>query len=166
MKEYFEKKTLTELMQKLEEDGYKIHTLYGNFIFDEETKKVIDCGKPGKEVEVCQDFSESIYKTNGKLAIIFTDKKYIVFANRYFLAIHFCHMRKVRPLSIYTVLRNYDELIYNESQDLLDKLYYEQFQLTFGKNTKPVSYFKDDYTLRTSGFALPGPIIDDDLKEE
>ena len=125
-KERWEKFRLTELMEKLEDDGYRINTLYGNFIFDEAKKEVIDCGKPGQKVPACYKLADSIYQTGGKLAIIFTDKKYIVFANRYFVAIYFCHMRKVRPLSIYNVLQNYDELIINENEKILNQLYFEK----------------------------------------
>ena len=157
-KEWWEKTNLTKLMSRLEGDDYRINTLYGNFVFNEAKKEVIDCGKPGEIVPTCFQLADSIYRTGGKLAIIFTDKKYIVFANRYFVAMHFCHMRKVRPLSIYDVLENYEELIINENEELLDKLYLKKFKSYYGKGADPVSYFVGDYKLRTSGFAIAGPI--------
>ena len=155
-KERWEKIRLTELMEKLEDDGYRINTLYGKFVFNEEKKEVMDCGAPGKRVHACYQLADSIYQTGGKLAIIFTNKKYIVFANRYFVAIHFCHMRKVRPLSIYNILQNYDELIFNENEKLLNQLYFEKFESYHGKGADPVSCFLDDYTLHISGIAVPG----------
>ncbi len=163
-KERWERFRLTELMEKLEDGGYRINTLYGNFVFDEAKKEVIDCGKPGQKVPACYKLADSIYQTGGKLAIIFTDKKYIVFANRYFVAIYFCHMRKVRPLSVYNVLQNYDELIVNENEKILNQLYFEKFELVFGKGADPVSYFIYDSALHTSGIAVPGPLLNNHEK--
>lgn len=155
--EYFR---LTELLYKLERDGYRINSLYGRFVFNESNKEVIDCGEPGQIYPASLGCAISIFKTGGKLAIIFTDKKYIVFSNRYFVAIHFCHMRKVRPISIYDVLENYDELINNESKQLLDELYLHKFEQVFGKDADARSYFVGDNRLRTQGYAIPGPVLD------
>jgi hypothetical protein len=165
-KERWEKFKLTELMEKLEDDGYRINTLYGKFIFNEEKKEVIDCGAPGQRVPVCYKLADSIYQTDGKLAVIFTNKKYIAFANRYFVAMYFCHMRKVRPLSIYKVLQNYEELIVNENEELLNQLYFEKFESHYGKDADPVSCFENDYELHTSGFGVPAPMETMKPKEE
>ena len=163
-KEWWEKSNLTRLMSRLEGDDYRINTLYGNFVFGEEKKEVVDCGKPGEIVPACFQLADAIFRTGGKLAIIFIDKKYIVFANRYFVAMHFCHMRKVRPLSIYDVLTNYDELIINENEELLDKLYFEKFELYYGKGAEAVSCFKGDYKVHTRGYAIAGEIEEEGEK--
>ena len=154
----WERFRLRELLIKLEEDGYRINTLYGRFILDEQHKEAIDCGEPGEIVPACMGLVDSIFASGGKLAIIFTDKKYIAFADRFFLAIHFCHMRRVRPLSIYDVVENYDELITNESNVLLEKLYQDQFEREYGKDAEAKSCFIGDNTLRTEGFGVPGPL--------
>ena len=137
--EQWKKSKLTELMVKLENDGYRINTLYGNLIFDLEKKEVIDCGKPGQKVPACYKLADAIFRTGGKLAIIFTDKKYIVFDNKHFVAMRFCQGRKVSPLSIYDVLINYEELITNENKELLDKLYFEKYKFNNEKSADPVS---------------------------
>ena len=162
-KRNWERFHLAQLLRKLEEDGYKINTLYGRFIFNESTKEVMDVGIAGGEEHASIPLVDSIFATKGKLAIIFTDKKYVVFCNRYFVAIHFCHMRKVRPLSIHAVEKNYDALILNESKETLDKLYFEQFEFVYGKGHEPVSCFLEDNKLRTNGYAVAGPILDGEL---
>ena len=154
----WERFRLLELLTKLERLGYRINTLYGRFIFDEAKKEAIDCGEAGQIVPACMGLVDSIFATNGKMAIIFTDQKYIVFADRYFLAIHFCHMRRVRPLSIFDVTNNFDELIINQDEDLLAELYKDQFEFKYGKDADPVSCFEGDHTLRTEGFGVPLPI--------
>lgn len=150
---------LYKLMMLLDEDGYRINTLYGKFIFSESRKEIIDIGESGIIIPPSIDFAMSVFDTGGVLAVIDTDKKYLVFANRYFLASHFCHMRKVLPITLYTVRKYYFELIKMNNRKLLRKLYFEQFIFIYGKNSKQVSYFKDDYTLHTKGYAIPGPII-------
>lgn len=158
-KRRWEKFKLSELITKLYDDGYQINTLYGRFVFDEAKKEVIDCGEPG-DLPGCysSQLADSIFKSGGKLAIIFTDKKYIVFANRYFVAIHFCHMRKVRPISLYDAIQNYEELVHKENRDLLDKLYFEKFELYYGKDAIAQSCFPGDNKLHTKGFAVPAPL--------
>ena len=154
----WERFRLLELLTKLEKRGYRINTLYGRFIFDEAKKEAIDCGEAGQIIPVCMGLVDSIFATNGKMAIIFTDKKYIVFTDRYFLAIHFCHMRRVRPISIYDVVNNFDSLIIDENKELLDKLYLDQFEFKYGKNAEAQSCFEGDTTLRTEGYGVPLPI--------
>ncbi len=43
-----ERLKLFELLSKLEEQGYKINSLYGRFIFDLSNKEIIDIGEEGK----------------------------------------------------------------------------------------------------------------------
>ena len=157
-KKDWERFRLLELLKKLESDGYKINSLYGRFIFDEAKKEAIDLGEAGVEVRACMNLVDSVFATNGKMAVIFTDKKYIVFCNRYFLAIHFCHMRKVAPISIYSVLENYEGLIKKESNELLSSLYFEAFELRNGKGHEAVSCFANDTKLRTKGYGVPAPL--------
>ncbi len=154
----WERFRLRELLIKLEKDGYRINSLYGRFIFDEQHKEAIDCGEAGQIVPACMGLVDSVFASGGKLAIIFTDKKYVVFADRFFLAIHFCHMRRVRPLSIFDVVENYEELIVNESKETLNKLYQDQFEFQYGKDAEARSCFIGDNTLRTEGFGVPGPL--------
>ena len=138
-KHNWERSRLFELLTKLESNGYRINTLYGNFIFDHSKKEVIDCGEAGPKIPLSMDLVDSIFATDGKMAVIFIDQKYIAFADRFFAGIHFCHTRKVRPLSIYTVIDNFDELIIKENNKLLRNLYLRQFEFTFGNGREPVS---------------------------
>jgi len=156
---------LNELLCKLYDEGYSVNTLYGSFVFDEAKKEVIDCGKPGDNPSCSSmTLANSVLNGDGKLAIIFTNKKYIVFADRYFVAIHFCHMRKVKPLTIYSVYNNFDDLVLKEDKVLLNKLYLKQFESMYGKGAKAKSYLVGDYTLHTKGYAVPGPITNEDKK--
>ena len=58
--EYFR---LTELLYKLERDGYRINSLYGRFVFNESNKEVIDCGEPGTIYPASLGAAISIFKT-------------------------------------------------------------------------------------------------------
>jgi len=118
-----ERLKLFELLSKLEEQGYKINSLYGRFIFDLANKEIIDIGEEGKFIPLSMDLVDSIYKTKGCLAVIFTDKKYIVFSNSYFLAVQFCNNRKVKLLTPNDVINNFEDLIVDENKDLLNSLY-------------------------------------------
>lgn len=140
-KENFQKIQLTKLLIRLESDSYQINSLYGRFIFDLKKKEVVDCGMSGERLNASFALSKSILETDGRLAIIFTDKKYIVFANSFFIATSFCNNRKVRPLSINKALNNYDELILHENEELLNKLYFKMFESFHGKGVNPFSNF-------------------------
>ena len=153
---------LLRLLQHLEHDGYVIHTLTAFFVFDQEKKEVIDVGKPGELCPSSLGLVDVIFKNEGKMAVIFTDQKYIVFSNRYFAAIHFCHMRRVKPLSIYDVYKWYKELIEDKNQKLLEELYLKKFEFMYGKDAKAMSYIKGDNELKTSGIVFPGPVIKKD----
>ena len=43
-------------------------------------------------------------------------------------------------------------------QELLDKLYLDQFEFKYGKDTEAQSCFEGDTTLRTEGYGVPLPI--------
>lgn len=118
-----ERVKLFELLFKLEKQGYKINSLYGRFIFDQSNKEIIDIGEEGNLISLSMNLVDSIYKTNWRLAVIFTDQKYIVFSNNYFLAIQFCNNRKVKLLTPNDVINNFEDLIVDENKDLLNSLY-------------------------------------------
>ena len=105
---------LYELLDRLEAVGYRIHSLYGSFIFDNENRVAIDIGKPGEIVHSSVGLAVNVHQNGGTLAVVFTDQKYVVFANRYFLAIHLCHMRRVRPISIAKALNRFRALFVME----------------------------------------------------
>lgn len=130
-----QKMKLLELLKKLEGDGYKINGLYGKLIVDCENKEIIDCGEM-QEVHACKEFVDALYKTGGRLAVIYVDKKYIVFDNKYFIAIHLCPIKKIHPLTIDLVIENYEQLIINESSEYLNKLYSETFNRNKEKRMK------------------------------
>lgn len=153
---------LNELLMRLEKDGYLIHSLYGSFLFDNKERSVIDIGEPGEIVHASIGLAMGIYETGGKLAVIFTDEKYVVFANRYFLAMHLCHMRKARALSIDKALKRYKFLFVQERKATLRMLYRRQFEEYYGLDAKPVSCFLNDHSLHRHGFAFPGPLLDND----
>ena len=143
-KEQWEKSKLTELMVKLAKDGYHINTLYDHSILDEAKKEVIDCGEPGQKVPACYKLADAIFQTGGVLAIIDNDKKWILFDNKHFFVMRFCFSmsyegKKVSPLSIYDVLKNYKELITNKNKELLEKLYIEKHKFNNDKSSDPVS---------------------------
>ena len=145
---------LASLLIQLKVDGYRINSLYGKFVFDESKKEAIDIGDFKESNADDFKFVESAYTTGAKLLIIDTNNKSAVLTNRYFIAMYFCHMRKVRPLRIMDALQNYDLLIINENKDLLDDLYLQAFKLNFGNDSNAVSYFEGDNTLHTKGFAI------------
>lgn len=133
-KEQWKKSKLTELMVKLENDGYRIDINYDHSILDEVKKEVIDCGETGQKVPACYKLADAIFQTGGVLAIIDYDKKWILFDNKHFFVMRFCiamrhsEGKKVSPLSIYDVLKNYKELITNKNKELLEKLYFEKYK--------------------------------------
>ena len=134
-----EKKMITSarlygLLARLERDGYTIHSLFGSFVFDNATKEVIDIGEAGDNLPASHDLANSILHMGGKMAVIFTKDKYIAFSDRYFLAMHFSNMRRVRPLSIRSILLNYVKLIRSEPIEFLKLLYERQYFDTFGSN--------------------------------
>ena len=137
-KEQWEKSKLTELMVKLENDGYRIDTNY------EANKEVIDCGKTGQKVPAWYEFADAIFQTGGVIAIIDKDKKWILFDNKHFFVMCFCFSmnkqgRIISPLSIYDVLKNYEELITNKNEELLYKLYIEKHKFNNDKSADSVS---------------------------
>ena len=153
---------LYQLLIKLREDGYKIHSLYGNFIFDNRHREVIDVGKPGEEVEPSLEAAIGIHESGGKLAIVFTDEKYVVFANSYFVAIHFCHMRKARAISVTKALKRFYKLFHKPLKSTLHVTYMRQFEEYYGMDAKPVSCFINDQNIHRYGYAVSVPA----LKEE
>ena len=143
-KEQWKKSKLTELMVKLEKDGYRIETLYDYSIFDEAKKEVIDCGEPGQKVPAFYKLADVIFQTGGVIAIIDKDKKWILFDNKHFFVMCFCFSmnkqgRIISPLSIYDVLKNYEELITNKNEELLYKLYIEKHKSNNEKSADHVS---------------------------
>lgn len=154
---FYKSQSLLKLLIKLEEKGYQINTLYGKFVFDEANKRILDCGLPGAPFPLDINFVNALYNSNCKLAVIYPDKKYIVFANRFFLAIHFCHMRRVLPLTVTCFLNNFEDLLFENNNTLLNTLYLQTFEEKFGKNAEPKSYILNDYKLHTEGYSVPVP---------
>ena len=122
-KEEKEGKGLYELLNKLEKDNYNIHSLYGNFIYNIKEKKVMDEGESGYNISPSLELASSIYKTGGKLAIIFTKEKYIAFSNNYIIAISMASFYNEKPISIKDTLDNYNELVINNDNNKLQSLY-------------------------------------------
>ena len=148
---------LYELLTKLEEEGYAIHSLYGSFVFDNEKRSVIDVGKPGDPVHASLRLAIDIHESGGVLAVVFTEEKYVVFANSYFVAIHFCHMRKCRPISVAKALKRFKHLFVNERKGVLSLLYRRQFEEYYGIDAKPVSCIQGDRRIHRHGYAFQGP---------
>lgn len=132
-----EENLLHGLLSKLEGSGYQIHSLYGNFIFDIKKKEAIDVGEAGENVPSSLELCNAIYETGGKLALVFVEEKYVVFANSYFLAMNYCHNRTVRPLSMEKALKHFSSLFLEKSEESLQRLYEEQYQETFGLYMRP-----------------------------
>ena len=126
----FERLDLLKLLLNLEKSGYQINTLYGRVIFNVEKNEAIDCGEPGKSLPVAMDLVDSIFKTGGKLALIQTEEKKVIFLDSYFLAINMCSRKKVKPLSSSDVNDNFDSLIKKEDEQLLNKLYRNQYKIS------------------------------------
>lgn len=154
----FDRLNLLKLLFELKSDGYRINTLYGKFAFDNSKKEVIDVGVACPILPVCLQMVDSFFATGAILAVIFTDENYIAFTNRFFIGVQFCHMRRVRPISIYDCYSNYDELVRKNNKKLLDELYLKQFELFYGKGIDTQSLIKNNYELDISSIAIAGPL--------
>lgn len=155
MKEKYKRINLLWLLQRLYEDGYKINTLEGAFIFDNKNKVVIDIGKPGVRPAPSTYLANSIFNCGANMAVIFVEEKYIAFTDRYFPAIYFSHMRRVRPLSIYRVIENYNYIVTREDEAKLDSLYFEAFEERYGVGAEPRSYLLGVKGEITKRYAAP-----------
>ncbi len=129
----FNTNELAKLLKKLLDDGYRINSLSGNLIYDYKKDEVIDCGKAGEPMSDRDTLNTAniIYKYNGKMMVIFTDKLYALFCTMYQIAIFFTNWRNVKPISVHQVNQNYLELIYNDDSKKLNELYKESFLHTF-----------------------------------
>ena len=128
---------LNNLLIRLEKNNYKIHSNFGIFVFAAKQQKIIDVGRPGINVKANFAASKCILN-KGKLALIDTKKKYVVFANTYFLATHFCHMKRIRPLSLHDVNSNFKKLILEENEEKLSELYLKNFEDLYGKDSEAI----------------------------
>lgn len=153
----FQKEQLLRLLARLEENAFHINNLFGNVIFDEAKKEVIDVGEAGGNAPAIRGFVDALFQAGAKLAVIFVEERHIMFLDSFFVAIHFSHMRKVRPLSCFDVNESFVPLVIGKDATLLDKLYFDKFEEIYGQGADPVSYFPNDNTLRTSGYGLPFP---------
>jgi hypothetical protein len=165
-KHVFERLQLARLLSNLQVNGYHINSLYGRFIFDESTKTAHNTGEKGEQFPISLRWVDDIFATGAIFALIDTDEKFLVFANHLFIGLHFWHMRRVRPLALYDVNENLNELVFNENEKLRDELYLKQFEFTFGKDAEPVSCFLNDHKLRTDEVAIEMYISEEDLKKK
>jgi len=129
---------LMKVLIRLEEDGYYISSLIGNFIYDTNENKIINCGKCGDCLKVNNDLIKYLINAQIKMVIVFIEEKLVIFDNKFFSAIHFTNLRRVMPLTPYLVFKNYDKLIYDNDDVLLNKLYQYQFEYCYGKDAKPI----------------------------
>lgn len=157
---------LFELLESLEEEGYEIHSLYGNFLFDNAHQEAIDIGDPGEIIHSSISLAKSIYETGGLLMVVFLEEKYVVFSNRYFLAIYLCHMRKFRPMSIMKAIKRFKQLFIQKRRYEPHFLYRRQFDEYYGIDARPVPTLQGDHVVHRHGFAIPGPILKEEEKEE
>lgn len=151
-----------KLLMRLKEEGYRVNALYGRLIYDLADNVVIDCGEPGSDIPMQHLFDAAcqIYRGKGKLLVIFVEQKYCLFTDRYFVAFHFCHFRKVHPLSPYQALRNFDGLILKNDQRLLNQLYLDSFVFRHGDIEAVPTLFDPNGKPRPAernGFAVPAP---------
>ncbi len=153
---------LYELLSKLQEDGYEIHSLYGNFIFDNAKREALDIGEPGEILPASIEVAQAVYETGGKMAVVDAQEKYVAFADKYFLAIHYCHLHRARPLSIYRTLKHFNALFLEESPKILHALYSLQFKEFYGPGAKPKATLLGDAKVHRDGFAISGSIPTDD----
>ncbi len=152
-------KEVVKLLQNLTNAGYEIHSNFGIFVFDGFKQKIIDLAKPGELLNADEETAKRILLL-AKMAVIYTDEKYIVFDKSYYLATHFCHLRKRRPISPYDVNENFEELITNENEKRLFELYFNSFADMYGRYSKPVklilnldepitrNYWAEDFIVR------------------
>ena len=119
---------LYELLIKLQEQGYSIHSLYGSLIYDLANGCVIDAGEPGDNLPASLELAKSIFSTGAKMAVIFVEEKYIAFSNSYMPAICFGQGKKRRPISLGKAIQHFDDLCINLSTEVLDSLYRRQFE--------------------------------------
>ena len=90
----------------------------------------------------------------------------MVFANRYFLAIHLCRMRRIRPISVMKAKKRFRELFLAERKATPSMLYRRQFEECYGMDARPVSCIGGDFRRHTDGLAIPGQIFDGDEEED
>lgn len=157
---------LYKLMLELQQDGYKIDSLYGIYGYDHKINEVFtifDAWKDLPPVEL--DIVESIYSKNAKYLVIFVEEKKAEFNRDDFLEQHFCHMRRVRPISVRTCYIWYEDLIKNKDQELLDTLYEEQFELMYGKEALPIKCIQGYDSVLEECF-IPEYVFEDDDDEE
>lgn len=121
-----EKRDLLVLLEKLITQNYRIDSIKGKF----------------KKDSSIENYLDSI-KNDIALGIIDTDKKYILFDNKYFIAVcYFCTFqigKNMRPLKVEDVLKEFDGLIINSDKKLLFSLYkmrYLEYQNWLKTNNK------------------------------
>ena len=157
---------LAELLFRLGSEGYVIHSLYGGLVFDNGDWAVIDVGKLGMILPASFGLANDVFKTGGLFAAVFTEERYVVFVNRYFLAIHLCHMRRIRPISVTKAKKRFRQLFLAERKATPSMLYRRQFEECYGMDAKPVPCIEGDFRRHTDGLAIPGPIFDGAEEED
>ena len=119
---------LYELLTRLQEQGYNIHSLYGSLIYDLANECVIDAGEPGDNLQASLELAKSIFRTGAKMAVIFVEEKYITFSTSFMPAICFSQGKKRRPISLGKATQHFDDLCINPSTEKLDSLYEQQYE--------------------------------------
>ncbi len=127
---------LNSFLSALDENGFEIREYIGTFVFDANNQRIIDASKNKTVVKPSIRLAEAVLN-NISMIVIFTDQKYVVFDNTYFLAIHLGHLRKIRPLSIENVNNDFEELIINQNQTKLQELYLKSFNDMQGEDAEP-----------------------------
>ena len=122
-KRLWEADRLYQLLARLEERGYQIHSLFGLLAYDAKRKELVDIGRPGDSLYASYPLALSVYDKSAKLAIVFTEKKYVVFANSYFPAVHLLLYKSSRPISVEDGLECFEPLFIDKDSRLLDQLY-------------------------------------------
>ena len=125
------------LLSKLEDHGYEIHSFYGSFIFDNGKREAVDIGEPGEILPASIGLAQSVYETGGKMAIVLTEEKYVVFTKSFFPAVYYFIGRQIRPLSIYRTLKCFDTLFVRKNEKMLHALYSLQFKDFRSSGDKP-----------------------------
>ena len=151
------------LLETLVDKGFRVPSLYGRLIFDHAKKEAIDCGEHGAYVpkKHLKAAASSVVYGRGEMLIVFVEEKYLLFVDTYFPSTHFCHQRKVRPISPKAAYEHIEDLIVHQNQEVLNALYLESFRELYG-DVEAVPTLHDPLSGKptpplTSGYGVASP---------
>ena len=154
----------SSLLLLLMEKGYEIRGDFDMFYFDEAQKEGVIIESGVKEVHPDISFTRELYEKGAKMMVVFPKEKLVAFSEVYFLAIYFCHYRRVRPLSPFMALTHPSLFTRGEHVKRLYTLYKRELVRFNGINAEAQPTLLNDNRVHSSGFAFPA-YFEDAFKE-